>query len=63
MDDVHEVRVSPVEPGPGGDIEPIEGVGHITGEQGPCRVQAGDTGQSQTLNTGLLLVNIQNGVL
>ena len=57
MDDVHEVRVFPVESGLGGDVEPVEGVGHVTGKQGACRVQARDTRQSQTLNTGLLLVN------
>ena len=57
VDDVHEVCIVPVEPGPGGDVEPVEGVGHVTGKQRTCRVQPRDTGQPQALNTGLLLVN------
>ena len=49
MNDVHEVRVAPVEPRLVGDVQPVEGVGHVTGEQGARGVQAGDPGQPRAL--------------
>ena len=37
VNDIHEVRVGGVEPRLGGDVEPVEGVGHVAGEHRPIR--------------------------
>ena len=39
MNDVYKVRVGGVEPRLGGDVEPVEGVGHVAGEHRPIRYE------------------------
>lgn len=52
MYDIHEVGVIFVEPRLWCDVEPVEGVGHVTGEQRPGGVEAGDAGQPRGGDVG-----------